>query len=172
MKDCKPTDDNTQINHNIFTIKSPKDIKNNLKMGQTILGIDYGEKRIGIACSDIMLTIASPIKTIEFKNFSSFIEELKQTIKEKNVGAIVYGYPLEMSGQEGDRAKKTKIFASKVYKEIELPIFLQDERMSSSAVDQILIKQADLSRKKRKKVIDRAAAAYILQGVLDTIAFI
>lgn len=134
---------------------------------QAILGFDYGTKRLGVAVSDLLRTIATSYKIIERKNWESDISQIKNIIKEKQIGAIVYGLPLQMNGQEGEIAAKVREFAAKVYEETQLPFMFWDERLSSSAVENFLIKEVDLSRSKRKKVLDASAAAYILQGALD-----
>ena len=107
------------------------------------------------------------MQLLERKNWESDISQIKNIIKEKQIGAIVYGLPLQMNGQEGEIAAKVREFAAKVYEETKLPFMFWDERLSSSAVENFLIKEVDLSRSKRKKVLDASAAAYILQGALD-----
>ncbi|MBR5598925.1 MAG: Holliday junction resolvase RuvX [Alphaproteobacteria bacterium] len=148
-----------------------KDFKNLLPKYKAILGIDYGSKRIGLAVSDLLLTVASSYKILYRKDISTDINELKKIIKEKEVGAIVMGLPLQMDGSEGDTAKEVHKFADILEQNFNLPIFLWDERLSSSAVEKFLIKEVDLSRKKRAKVLDSSAAAYILQGVLDSLSY-
>ncbi len=143
------------------------EFKQCLKPYQAIMGIDFGTKRLGIAVSDLLRTIATSHKIIERKNWGNDILEIKNIIKEKQIGAIVYGLPLQMNGQEGEIALKVREFADKIYTETELPFMFWDERLSSSAVENFLIKEVDLSRSKRKKVLDSSAAAYILQGALD-----
>ena len=148
-----------------------KDFKQTLPAYKAILGIDYGSKRMGLAVSDLLRTIASSYKILYRKDISTDIEELKKIIKEKEIGAIVIGLPLQMDGQEGEIAKEVRKFALLLEEKLNLPILLWDERLSSSAVEKFLIKEVDLSRSKRAKVLDASAAAYILQGALDALAY-
>ncbi len=147
-----------------------KEFKQQLKPYQAIMGFDFGTKRLGVAVSDLLRTIATSYKIIERKDLESDIKEIKRIISEKEIGAIVYGLPLQMNGQEGEIALKVREFADKVYQETNLPFMFWDERLSSSAVENFLIKEVDLSRAKRKKVLDASAATYILQGALDRLS--
>ena len=144
-----------------------EEFKQHLKPYQAIMGFDFGTKRLGVAVSDLLRSIASSYKIIERKDWKTDIKEIKKIIEEKQIGAIVYGLPLQMDGQEGEVALKVREFADKIYKETGLPFMFWDERLSSSAVESFLIKEVDLSRAKRKKVLDASAATYILQGALD-----
>jgi putative Holliday junction resolvase len=148
-----------------------KEFKSQLPTYKAILGIDYGSKRIGLAVSDLLRTIATSYKILYRKNIQSDIEELKNIIKEKEIGAIAMGLPLQMNGDEGELAQEVRKFAILLEEELKLPVFLWDERLSSSAVEKFLIKEVDLSRKKRAKVLDSSAASYILQGVLDALSY-
>ena len=147
-----------------------KEFKQQLKPYQAIMGFDFGTKRLGVAVSDLLRTIATSYKIIERKDLESDIKEIKRIISEKEIGAIVYGLPLQMNGQEGEIALKVREFADKVYQETNLPFMFWDERLSSSAVENFLMKEVDLSRAKRKKVLDASAATYILQGALDRLS--
>ena len=144
--------------------------KEKLGKNQTLLGIDLGTKNIGISVSDSMLFSATPLTTIRHEKFTKTAQELAVIIKEKNVGVVVLGLPINMNGTEGPKCNSTRSFADNLIKsdvfEEELNIVFQDERMSTSAVERVMI-QGDLSRKRRKEVIDKSAAAFILQGVLD-----
>lgn len=146
-----------------------QELKQHLKTYEALLGFDYGEKRLGVAVSDLMRSIATPYKIIERKGLSRDIAEIKKIITEKEIGGIVYGLPLQMDGTEGETAQKVKKFAEQVFLQTGLPFAFWDERLSSSAVESFLIKDADLSRAKRKKVLDASAASYILQGALDAL---
>ena len=146
-----------------------KEFKLQLKPYRALLGFDYGEKRLGIAVSDLMRTIATPYKIINRRTLEHDLVEILQIISEKEIGGIIYGLPLQMNGLEGDIARQVRIFAANVYESTKLPYTFWDERLSSSAVESFLIKQADMSRAKRKKVLDASAAAYILQGALDAL---
>lgn len=148
-----------------------KEFKQALPNYKAILGIDYGFKRMGLAVSDLLRTIASSYNILYRKDLKTDIEELRKIIKEKEIGAIVIGLPLQMNGQEGKIAEEVKKFALILEENFGLPILLWDERLSSSAVERFLIKEVDLSRSKRAKVLDASAAAYILQGVLDALSY-
>lgn len=147
-----------------------QELKQHLKTYEALLGFDYGEKRLGVAVSDLMRSIATPYKIIERKSLSKDIDEIKKIITEKEIGGIIYGLPLQMDGTEGETAQKVKKFAEQVFSQTGLPFAFWDERLSSSAVESFLIKDADLSRAKRKKVLDASAASYILQGALDSLS--
>ncbi|MBQ2811085.1 MAG: Holliday junction resolvase RuvX, partial [Alphaproteobacteria bacterium] len=131
-----------------------EEFKQCLKPYQAIMGFDFGTKRLGVAVSDLLRTIATSYKIIERKDWQTDINEIKKIIKEKEIGAIVYGLPLQMNGQEGEIAIKVREFAEKIYLETNLPYMFWDERLSSSAVENFLIIEVDLSRMKRKKVLD------------------
>ncbi len=147
------------------------EFKAQLKPYKALIGFDYGSKRLGIAVSDLMRGIATSYKILYRSNWENDMRELKKIIAEKEVGGIVYGLPLQMNGQEGDIASEVRAFAQKVAEEISLPYVFWDERLSSSAVERFLIEEVDMSREKRKKVLDASAAAYILQGVLDALNY-
>lgn len=149
-----------------------KEFKANVKSYKAILGFDYGDKRLGVAVSDLLGMIASSYKTIYRTDFKTDIADIKKIIAEKEVGGIVYGLPLQMNGEEGETAAKVRAFAEKVFKETSLPYTFWDERLSSSAMENFLIKEVDLNRKRRKEVLDSSAAGYILQGLLDALKFV
>ena len=148
-----------------------REFKNQLLPYKSILGFDYGEKRLGVAVSDLLLMTANPVTIIQRSSIENDIEQIKKIIKEKEVGAIVYGLPLQMNGTEGDTAASVRKFAEEIAKQINLPHIFWDERLSSRAVETFLIKEIDLSRNKRKQILDSSAAAYILQGVLDALQY-
>lgn len=147
------------------------EFKSQLPPRKAILGIDYGSKRMGLAVSDLSRTIATSYKILYRRALKEDLAELKDVIAEKEVGAIVMGLPLQMNGAEGEIAAEVRKFAAVLAENFALPILLWDERLSSSAVENFLIKEVDLSRKKRAKVLDASAAAYILQGALDALKF-
>ena len=132
------------------------------------LGLDLGTKTLGIAISDPTLTIASVLKTINFENedYLGLINPLKEIVKEHNIDKIILGYPKNMNNTIGPRAEITINFKEQLEKELEIPIELEDERLTSVISNQVLI-SADLSRKKRKKKVDGLAAQIILQSYLD-----
>ena len=136
--------------------------------GQRLLGLDLGEKTIGMALSDSTFTIASPVGTIRRKKFTLDAEELLRLMDEREVGGLVIGLPINMDGSEGPRCQSSRQFAANLLALREIPIAFWDERLSTSAVERAMV-SADLSRKKRAKRVDTAAAAYILQGALDAL---
>jgi len=146
-----------------------KEFKLKIPSKRAILGIDFGTKRMGLAVSDLSLTIATSYKILYRKDINKDLGELQQTIEEKEIGAIVIGLPLQMNGEEGQIAEEVRKFALILKENFQMPVFLWDERLSSSAVESFFIKEVDLSRKKRAKVLDASAAAYILQGALDAL---
>jgi putative Holliday junction resolvase len=132
----------------------------------SLLGLDLGTKTIGVAVSDPDRKLAAPVVTIARARFASDAERLLKLAEERRAVGFVLGLPLNMDGSEGPRAQATRAFARNLAKLTALPIALWDERLSTAAVERVLI-EADASRRKRKAVIDQHAAAYILQGALD-----
>lgn len=149
-------------------IVSITDLKKSLKTGQRLLGIDPGTKTIGLALSDTMLIVATPMETIKRTKFKNDIIRIMDIITQENVGGFVIGWPLNMDGTEGPRCQSVKAFADNISAKIPLPQALWDERLSTAAVERTLI-EADSSRARRKQVVDKMAAAYILQGALHAI---
>jgi putative Holliday junction resolvase len=153
-----------------MAIIEPTQIKDILGKNQTLLGVDLGTKNIGISVSDSMLFSATPLTTIRHEKFTKTAEELFEIIKEKNVGVLVIGLPINMNGTEGPKCQATRDFANNLLQSdifpTELSIVFQDERMSTCAVERTMI-EANLSRKRRKEVIDKSASSFILQGILD-----
>ena len=141
-----------------------------LTRGQRLFGLDLGTTTIGVAVSDSMLTIATPVETIKRKKFTADAAQLAALVAGRQGGALVYGLPVNMDGTEGARCQSTREFAREFAKRHSLPYAFWDERLSTAAVQRMLIDEADMSRKRRAEVVDRAAAAYILQGALDTLA--
>lgn len=129
-----------------------------------IMGLDFGERTIGVAISDELLWTAQGVKTI--RRSKGEIEELAELIAQYEVQEIVLGYPKNMNGTLGPRAQLTEEFSALLQERFQLPIKLWDERLSTVAAQRSLI-EADVSRAKRKKVIDKMAAVFILQGYLD-----
>ncbi|MET1415184.1 Holliday junction resolvase RuvX [Roseibium sp. HPY-6] len=136
-----------------------------------LIGLDLGTKTIGLALSDLGRGIATPMETIRRKKFTIDAEKLLEICDAQNVGGIVLGLPLNMDGSEGPRAQATRAFARNLSQKTELPITYWDERLSTAAVTRTLL-EADSSRAKRAEVVDKMAAAYILQGFLDRLGFI
>ena len=131
-----------------------------------LLGLDLGTKTIGLALSDVERRIASPLDTIRRVKFTRDVEQLAAAARRFEVAALVVGLPLNMAGSEGPRAQSTRAFVRQLAGPLPLPVCFWDERLSTAAVTRSLIAQ-DVSRAKRGEVVDRMAAAYILQGALD-----
>ena len=134
--------------------------------GLRLLGLDLGEKTIGLALSDVSLSIATPMQTLKRGKFSADAAQLDIIIRTQGVGGLVVGLPLNMDGSDGPSAQSARAFARNWVARSPLPVILQDERLSTSAVTRTLL-EADASRRRRGEVVDKMAAAYILQGVLD-----
>lgn len=148
-----------------------REFKSILPKGKALLGFDYGEKRLGIAASDLLLMTANPIMILQRTSWEKDLAQIKKIIAEKEIGGLVYGLPLQMNGEKGDTVAKVEQFAAKLAKEIDLPYIFWDERLSSKAVENFFISEIDMSRAKRKQKLDSGAAAYILQGVLDALSY-
>ncbi len=132
-----------------------------------ILGIDLGEKRIGLALSDPAGMIASPIGKIEFRGKEQLLQELEKLIKEREVAEIVVGLPIRTSGLKGKEALKAESFAQTLKERLGLPVHLFDERMSTSAAEKAML-EGDLSRSRRKEIRDQVSASIILSGFLES----
>lgn len=130
------------------------------------MAIDYGEVRIGIAFSDLLKTIASPFETYKRTQEQKDLEYLSKLAKEKEVGLIVFGLPLNMDGSEGERAKKTREFGTKLFQISNIKTDYIDERLTSVEAEDLLI-DAGVRREKRKGIIDKLAAALILESYLN-----
>jgi putative Holliday junction resolvase len=143
-----------------------EDLPGLLRPGARLLGLDLGTKTIGLALSDVTRSIATPYHTLRRTKFTEDAKAIKAAIAEHEVGALVLGLPINLDGTEGPRAQSTRAFARNLAARVDVPILFWDERLSTQAVERHLI-EADASRKRRAEVIDRMAAAYILQGALD-----
>jgi putative Holliday junction resolvase len=141
-------------------------LKSVLQPGSRLIGLDLGEKTIGLSLSDTLLSVASPLETLKRGKFSVNAGELHRLIKEHGVGGLVVGLPLNMDGSEGPSAQSARAFARNFVNLHDMPIVFWDERLSTAAVTRTLL-EADSSRKRRAEVVDKMAAAYILQGALD-----
>ena len=135
-----------------------------------IMALDVGSRTIGIACSDALLMTAQGIETIRRTSLENDFNRLPELISEYEVHELVVGMPKNMNGTKGDRAEKTEEFVEKMKAVIDLPVTFWDERLSTVMAERQLI-AADVSRKKRKGVIDKMAAVVILQGYLDKLQF-
>ncbi len=138
-----------------------------LKTGERLLGLDFGTKTIGLALSDVTLTIASPLETIKRTKFTQDALKLEALIGEHEIGGLILGLPVSMDGTEGPRCQSTRQFATNLLDRRDIPLAFWDERLSTAAVERVLIGEADMTRKRRADVVDKAAAAFILQGALD-----
>ena len=143
-----------------------------LAKGERLLGLDPGSKTIGLAISDSALTVASPLETIKRGKFTQDARRLAEICREYRVGGLVIGLPVNMDGSEGARCQSVRQLARNLTEKAGFtqPIAFWDERLSTAAVERFLIDEADMTRKRRAAVVDKMAAAYILQGALDAIA--
>jgi putative Holliday junction resolvase len=133
-----------------------------------VVGLDLGTKTIGVAVSDIGRVIASPLELIRKTQFTKDAETLFALMKTRGAKGLVIGLPVNMDGSEGPRSQSSRAFARNLLRlDPDLAIAFWDERLSSAAVNRMLIDEADLSRARRGQLVDKAAAAYILQGALD-----
>lgn len=139
-----------------------------LPQGRGLVGLDLGDKTIGVAISDAMLGVASPLTTIRRKKFGVDAAALMEIVTGRQLCGIVLGLPRNMDGTEGPRCQSTRAFARNLSRLTDLPITFWDERLSTVAAERALL-EADASRKRRAEVIDHVAAGYILQGALDRI---
>jgi putative Holliday junction resolvase len=135
--------------------------------GAPVVGLDLGEKTIGVAVSDTGWMIASPLVLIRRAKFTADAEALFAQMEGRGAAAIVIGLPVNMDGTEGPRCQSVRAFARNLLRLREIPIAFWDERLSSAAVNRMLIDEADASRGRRAELVDKAAAAWILQGALD-----
>jgi putative Holliday junction resolvase len=136
-----------------------------------LLGFDLGEKTIGLALSDTMLMVATPLETLKRGKFSVDAVVIESLIHKHGVGGLVIGLPLNMDGTDGPSAQSARAFGRNFAARSPLPIVFWDERLSTAAVTRTLL-EADSSRKRRSEVVDKMAAAYILQGALDRLRMI
>ena len=133
---------------------------------QALIGLDLGEKTIGVAVSDSFQSVATPLETVRRKKFGLDAARLAEIIAERRIGGLVLGLPRNMDGSEGPRCQSTRAFARNFDRLTPLPITYWDERLSTVAAERALL-EADTTRKRRAEVIDHVAAGYILQGLLD-----
>lgn len=132
-----------------------------------IAGVDVGEKTIGVAVSDRDRMIASPLELIRKAKFTADAERLFALMRGRGAEALIVGLPVNMDGTEGPRCQSSRAFARNLLRLKDLPIAFWDERLSTAAVQRVLTSEADLSRARRGELVDKAAAAWILQGALD-----
>ena len=132
-----------------------------------VVGLDLGEKTIGVAVSDIGRSVASPLELIRKVKFTQDAAALFKLMDAREAAGVVIGLPVNMDGSEGPRCQSARAFGRNLLRLRELPIAFWDERMSSMAVNRMLIDEADMTRARRAELVDKAAAAWILQGALD-----
>jgi len=142
------------------------DIKKHINNKSRLIGVDMGSKRVGLSISDENRKIATPLKTINYENIQILSDELKEIANENNVHAIIFGNPKNMDGSEGSSSQSVKDKIKLISEKIQIPIFLWDERLSTVGAFN-LSSELDINVTKRVKNIDKNAAAFILQGVLD-----
>ena len=153
-----------------MSIRTLQELKEETPPGTCLMGLDLGSKTIGLTIADTAAIIASPIETIKRQKFSNDAQNLIKIINERRVGGLVFGLPFRMDGTEGSRCQSTRQFATNFLERREIGIAFWDERLSTLAVEKFLINEVDMTRKRRGEVIDKMAAAYILQGALDSLA--
>ena len=149
-----------------MAIRKLAELSGHLTPGRRLLGLDIGEKTIGLALSDATLLIASPLDTLKRSKFTRDAENLAGVIEEHDIGGLIIGLPINMDGSEGPRCQSVRQFAANLLGRMDLEIAFWDERLSTVAVTRTMI-EADISRAKQKQAVDKLAAAYILQGALD-----
>jgi len=149
-----------------MSIVTIQELKSALAPNARLLGLDLGEKTIGLALSDTLLTIATPLETLKRGKFSDDAAIIEDIVKKHGIGGLVVGLPLGLDGKDSPAAQSARAFARNFAKRSGIPIALVDERFSTAAVTRTLL-DADASRKRRAEVVDKMAAAYILQGALD-----
>ena len=147
-------------------INDSKQFREIIPLKNSILGIDLGKKRTGIAVSDINQKIASPLKVIENMKFNEILNILEKIVNERNICAIIVGDPINMDGSIGPKSQSSRSFIRNLSKELNIPILLWDERLTTVSAERSLL-EADISRKKRQQIIDKIAASIILQNFLD-----
>jgi len=149
--------------------ESVEDFLRHAPPGRALIGLDLGTRTIGVAVSDGLRQVASPLETVRRRKFTADAGRILDIAAGRSVGGIVLGLPLNMDGSEGPRCQSSRAFARNLTALTDLPITFWDERLSTVAAERALL-EADTSRKRRGEVIDHVAAAYILQGILDRIA--
>ena len=146
------------------------ELRATLGRNQRLIGIDPGQRTIGVALSDVLLTLASPYGAIKRGKLRDNAVEIMAIARQQDAGGLVVGLPLSMDGSFGPAAQAARDWALALSEATGLPIALWDERLSSAAVNRFLIENADVSRGKRGQAVDRMAAAWLLQGALDSTA--
>ena len=150
----------------VMTLRNLIELNEHLRLKTPLLGLDVGEKSVGLALSDATRTIATPMQTLQLNKFSDTALNLLDICVKFDVSALIIGLPINMNGTEGPRCQSVRQFARNLEAHFDMEMAFWDERLSTKAVTRTML-EADLSREKRAKNVDKMAAAYILQGALD-----
>jgi putative Holliday junction resolvase len=150
----------------VVILSNPSELRDVMPAGTRLMGLDVGTKTIGLALSDTRRIIATPLETIRRRRFREDMARLSALIEAHGVAGLVIGLPLTLAGTDGPRTQSIRQFARNLVALRDLPVVLWDERLSTAAVTREMI-AADITRKRRSEIVDRVAAAYILQGCLD-----
>ena len=150
-------------------LTSPAEFRAAVPPGRRLMALDVGTKTIGLALSDTRLVIASPLETIRRRRFAEDMAALFALIDRHEVGGLVIGLPLSLAGGDSPRTQSVRQFARNLLAQRDMPVALWDERLSTAAVTREMIAH-DMTRKRRAEIVDRVAAAYILQGFLDAMS--
>ena len=153
------------------TVLTLQELSEQTPAGTPWFGLDLGEKTIGVAASDATRMIASPLEVIRKAKFTDDANRLFKLMDQRKASGLVIGLPLNMDGTEGPRAQSCRAFARNLERIRPVMVAFQDERLSTTAVERFLVEEMDLSRKRRAEVVDRNAAAFILQGALDRLGW-
>jgi putative Holliday junction resolvase len=154
-----------------MTLFNIPDLFEEISIGLRVIGLDPGKKQVGVALSDVMQMVATPYATLKRGKLSVMAAEISAIAKKEGVGGLIVGLPISLDGSFGPAAQASRDWAIALSQATGLPVASWDERLSSSAVNRALIDEADMSRGKRQEVVDRAAAAWMLQGALDYMAY-
>lgn len=147
---------------------SLRELRGRMDKGRRLLALDLGEKTIGLALSDTLLTVATPYETLKRGKFTSDAGKIEAIAAKEDVGGLIIGLPLNMDGSDGPSAQSARAFARNFAARSDLPMVLWDERLSTAAVQRDMI-AADATRKRRAAAVDKIAAAYVLQGALEAL---
>lgn len=149
---------------------SVRELPEVLPKGRRLIGLDVGTKTVGLALADPSLMVATSLGVLKRTRLRVDVQRLAELFEEHEVGGAVAGLPVSMDGSEGPQCQRVRQFIRDLLSQVPIPLALWDERLSTAAVERVLIGEADLSRRRRAQVVDAAAAVYILQGALDAIA--
>ena len=151
----------------IMAIVDIRTLNSMVPFQQRLIGLDVGSKTIGLALSDLSKMVATPLEVVRRTKFRADADRIARVIEENEVGGLVIGLPISMDGTEGRRCQSTRDFTNNLLEIIDLPAAFWDERLSTAVVERMMVREMDLTRKRRAQVVDKLAAAYILQGALD-----